>query len=406
MKQVIIGGINSILSATATEYNPVVGGYVWTTTADNKKQVVSAPGTLSNLLVELSAAPGNGNGYTLTLMKNGTPTDLAVTISGTDTTGLDTDSVAVVAGDIIQLRCVPSGTPATPIARWSVLFKGTNANESLILGLSKGSATATRYCPVMHARNASWTAEGDMYQIIPTPGKIMNLFVALSESPGASPCAYRFTLRKNGESTALVVTITGPDTTGNNAVNEIVVAAGDYVNLMIEPLNTPSAEPVVWFGFTFVADTDGESLLLGQSSVSPSTAITRYNHLVSTGYNTAWDATEADMYQGGQPMTLKKLYVKLSGAPNGGKSYLIGARVNGTTRLSVTIADAATTGSDLVNTWDVVNFDDLNMISTPSGTPTAIDVYWGLVGYIEPPPPPTIKPSGSIAAKMVAAGLI
>ncbi len=391
MKQVIIGGYNGPLSATATEYNSLTCGWDWTANVLEIKQVVSTPGTLSNLLIELSAAPGVGASYTITLMKNDIATGLAVTISGTDTTGLDTDSVAVVAGDIIYLRSTYSGAPATPTARWSVLFEGTNTKESLILGTNYASSFGTRYAPIMHGFDQCSASEDDVYQIIPTPGKIKNLYVALAYDPGTAPDAYRFTLRKNGGSTALTVTITADDTTGNNTVDEIVVAAGDYVDLMIERLNTPSAMGPAWVGFTFVADTDGESLLLGQSNDYPATDASEYNHLISTRWDVDWGATEANFYQGGQPMTLKKLYVMLSGSPGAGRSYLIGARVNGTTRIAVTIADAATTGNNVADTWDVANFDDLNMISIPSEPPeppALRKVFWGLVGYIAPAAPP------------------
>ena len=414
MKQVIVGGYFASIPKTLTGYNTVAGGFTWATAVENMKQAVSTPGTLSNLLIELSAAPGNGNSYTITLMINGAATGLAVTISGTDTTGLNAGSVAVVAGDVIQLRSTYSGTPASSKARWSILFEGTNANESLILGTTKTNTTAIRYSPIMHGDPSGGVLENFCYQIIPTSGKIKNLYVALDADPGDAPDAYRFTLRVNGANSddgagnPLQVTITADDTIGNDTAHEITVAVGDYVDLMIEPLDTPSAAPRVRFGFTFVTDTDGEFLLLGQSSDTPTTTQTEYNYLVSTTYPVAWITTESQRYQGGQPMTLKKLYVRLSNTPGIGKSYLIGVRVNGSTRIAVTIADAATTGNNVADTWDVANFDDLNMVSTPDGTPTAIMVYWGLVGFIAPPAPPysPATRSANMGSKMVAAGMI
>ncbi len=132
---------------------------------------------------------------------------------------------------------------------------------------------------------------------------------------------------------------------------------------------------------TFVADTDGESIILGQSSDAPSTAASEYNHLTSTAYTRAWSA-EASTYQGGQPTTLEKLYVKLSVAPGVGKSDLIGVRVTGSTVIAVTIAGTDTTGNNVADSQLLVNYDEVDTIFTPTDTPAATIVYWGVVGYI------------------------
>ena len=60
-EQGIIGGHNDPLNNAATEYNTIAGGSTWNATANNRRQVVSTPGTLKNLFVELSAAPGSRN---------------------------------------------------------------------------------------------------------------------------------------------------------------------------------------------------------------------------------------------------------------------------------------------------------------------------------------------------------
>ncbi len=407
MKQMIIGGYRDELDNSVTRYNTVAGGYTWdfAATADNRRQVVSTPGTLSNLYFELATAPGAGRSYTFTLMKGDNPTSLVVTISGTDTTGRDVDplhAVSVVAGDTINIRCVPSGTPTEAKARWSIIFEGSNANESLILGMALSYHMATRYAPVSHGANFNCATETETYQIIPTNGVIKNLYVALDIAPGGAN-AYRLTLRKNGESSALVVTITGDDKTGNNIADEIAVAPGDYINMMIEPLESP---PVVvcWWGFTFVADTDGESLILGQSAYSPPTEVTKYHALSSTQNDDFWVTTESTIYQGGQSgPTLKNLYVRLAGTASGDKVFKIRA-TGGDTGISVTISLYDTTGSDIINTYDVGDYDDLSFSCYLPG-PSVTWPVWGLVCYI-PPVAPTPAAGGSMASKLMAAKLM
>lgn len=390
MQQIIIGGYDDDLSMFESKYNSLAGGAWWDSAIDATEQCVSTPGTLKNLFIELSAAPGDGQSTTFTVMKNEVATALTVTVADTATTGSDVaHEVAVVAGDVICLRAT-TFPPHGATARWSIMFEGTNAKESLILGIGYCDELETRYNPISHGASESSATENETYQVIPTSGTIKNLYINLDEDAGAPPEGYRFTLRKNGVSTLLTVTVTANAKTGNDVAHEIAVVAGDYVDLMIEPLNNPSTSPAPWpaWGMTFVADTDGESLILGQSKDNPATGATEYHYLTTTNYNALmpWTATEADRYQGGQVTTLKKLYVKLSAAPGGGNSYQLQPRVNvGNSGISVTISNLDTTGNDVVNTDVLANFDDLAISCTPAGTPAAAMVYWGLVGYIEPP---------------------
>lgn len=404
MEQVIVGGYNNALSNAATEYNNLAGGYNWGSfgaMGDRYDQIVTTPGALSKLTVELSAAPGAGTSYTFTLMLNNVATALTTTIADANSTGQSAGSVNVVAGDRVCIQSTYAGAPGTPTARWSILFTGNTAKHSLILGRTGTDNGATVYSPLSQGREIDYATEAEVYQIIPTSGKIKNLYVSLSTDPGVAPDAYRFTLRVNGVSSTLTCTVVADDTTGNDTLHEVAVAAGDRVNLMMEPLNGPAAIPNMGFGMTFVADTDGESIILGSSSDTPSAAASEYHYLQCCFLSQAWTVTEGNHAQCGQVVTLKNLYVYLSVAPGAGKSYTIGVRVNGTTRLSVAIADANQTGSDLVNTWDVADYDNLNAISTPAGAPAASLVHWGLVGYIIPTGGGSIPYNvGAVAAAM------
>lgn len=383
MKQIIIGGYDA-LSNAATRFNTVSGGSTWSVSEDFRRQVVTASGKLKSFFVELSEAPGVGTSYTLTLMKQDVAQSLAVTISGTGTTGSDTvNEISVSPGDVISLRSTYSGSPTTPIARWSMVFEGDSAGQSLILGTGECFSDATHYVPIMHGYDWDADSEEEAYQVIPTPGTIKNLYVESASDVGwGATDGYSITLRRGGVSTTLTTTILYDDHIGNDTTHEIHVDAGDLVCLMVDPINAPN-DCALWFGMMFVPDTDGESLLLGQSSDPPSTSVVEYNQLVSTYFATAWSGTENLRFQGGQVMTLKKLYAALSVAPGVGKSYQIRPRVNGAdSGISVTISDNATSGNDVVNTKVVADFDDLGIACTPDGTPAAVMVYWGIVCYI------------------------
>lgn len=391
MEQVIIGGFDSSLNATTTEYNSLVGGYLWGTTQFNARKVVSTSGKIKNLRVKLvTGSPGAGKSYAFTLMLNGAPSALTLTISGGATSGADTThEVDVVAGDTVSLKCNPDNTPTVRWATWTLMFEGATEKESLILGGTGGATlenVATTYVALMGARSSPAIGEARHREVCPTSGKIKNLYVELSVDPGTALDAYRFTLRKNGANQALTVTITADDKTGNDTVNEITVAAGDVLTLMVEPLNTPSAEPAANWGMTFLADTDGESVNLAISSHDLSADSTVYQFLQPPDTD-LWGPENIHLNLG-QSCTLKNLYVLLSAAPGDGNSYTFTVRVAEVDgNLTVTITDAATTGNDVVNTDAIANDDYVGIKCVPANTPDTAYASWSVVGYIAPAAP-------------------
>jgi len=140
MEQVIIGGKNNDLHATNTEYNVLYGAVAWSTLT-GRRQVFPSSGNLTKFRVELAAAPGSGKSYTFTIVINGSPTDLTFAISNLDASGEITTDVAVSAGDLAQIKCVPDGTPTAVYARWSTVFEGTTAKESVLLGYTTQQGT-------------------------------------------------------------------------------------------------------------------------------------------------------------------------------------------------------------------------------------------------------------------------
>ncbi len=395
MEQVMSAGWLANLSPTATGYNSLTGGESWNATEFFPSRVVSTGGKIKNLRVKLNGTPGAGKEYAFTLMVEGSPTALTLTISDAETKDADTvNEVAVSAGQSVSSRCVPSGTPTARKATWTSMFESTTANESLILGGS-GTAldnTSIEYGQVMSSRILLSATENNFRQVIPTAGTIKNLYIKLNLDPGTSPDAYRFTLRlaNSGNSytltdTALTVTITANDTTGNDTANDVTVAAGDFITMKIEPLNTPSAIPSVIWGMTFVADTDGESIIIGGSLDDLHNTTTEYNSLTGAAYF-VWQADETLRYQLGQVCTLKKLYVLLSAVPDTGKKYTFTARIAGaSSNVVVEIADTATTGNSSALSDTVADDEYVNLMVVPTSTPDVADAYWGLVSFIAPP---------------------
>lgn len=376
--QLIIGGyITSPPTGATPTYNGLAGGYIWRYAAFDSQQLVSTPGTITTLEVRLSGSPGSGKSYTFTLMKNMVAQALEVVIADENTQGIDLAAIAVVAGDALVLRCTPSGTPTSRSVTWSSIFEGDNPNESLILGGGFIYGNRPSFTPLQQCVSDANPAELGAYEVIPTAGKIKNLYVALIADPGDSGDGYKFTLRKNGGNTTLTCTITDPNTTGSDTTHEVSVAAGDLVTLMSEGINTPISNDFN-SGLTFVADTTGEFIFLGYTDTSPTLDVVRYNYTSPGTMSTPWDATESNRYQGSlSGFTLKNLYTWISGTSSG--DYLLKVRKTGAdSGIAATVSAGVQVGYDIVHTYNTVDYEYLDMSVLASGTEQT--VHWGLVG--------------------------
>lgn len=66
----------------------------------------------AKLYIQLGTAPGSGNSYTYTLRNAGANTVLSCTVSGTNTTCNDSQTLSIAAGSLIDLQTVAGGTPS------------------------------------------------------------------------------------------------------------------------------------------------------------------------------------------------------------------------------------------------------------------------------------------------------
>jgi len=390
MEQVLFAGRYDALNTGTDEYSGLVADAEWHATEHQRCGVVSPPGKLKNLRVKLNDSPGEGKSYTFTVRVNGADSDdgegnpLQVIIADAATSGLDTThEITVSAGDKVCLECSPSGTPTARYARWSTMFEGDTANESMLLGAGYGVDWLTTYDSISSGKGSLSAAPKDNYQVVPMPGTIKNWYIELQEDPGTDPDAYRYTLVKNGDDTALVITITANATSGNNTSDEVAVSAGDYLYVKQEPLNSPSLSVAyaAW-GCTFLADTDGESLVLGVPKGDDLHATdTEYKELCSA--SNVWSATENQHYVLGQVCILRNLYVKLENAPGEGKSFTFTVRHSGSSSdITCIIADTDTIGNDTAHAYSVIDDDDMTLECAPSETPAVGNSAWGIVCFI------------------------
>ena len=386
--QVIVGGYSAASGAGMTNayFNCVQGGFTWNATETTRYQIMPTAGTFSKLYVKLSASPGSSKSWTITFRLNGASQSLAATVSESDTTANDTThSVSVVAGDLIDIQCTASNSPAAASAIWSFQFLGSTADETLCLGtMGTPNTSSASYMPLQnHDQSYAGLISNEAYTREPWPsdGTLKKMYVWLSASPGSSKY-WTFYLRLQGSNSALTVDITGSATTGNDTshtdVISIVGNASPYT--LINASITPSSLPAACYysiSFVFVPSSPGESVILSGQNGTVIAQASLYAMLSRGAYNTAWDATEANTVQLIQRCTLEKLCV-LDARYVGGNTWTVAVRVAGsTTGLTATTRPTGGAGWDLTDGAACANGDSVSLYcSAKANTPY---LSWGMV---------------------------
>ena len=239
------------------------------------------------------------------------------------------------------------------------------------------SNTAIRYAPLMGASDEAYDATETNESVPISPaGTLSKLYVIVQTAPGAGK-SRTFTLMLDGSTTALVVTISGTNTTGSDTTNSVSVTAGQNVSLKLEPTSTPASSNAHW-GVQFTGTTSNESALLGLGTGLDATSTLRiapHGASASVGSSNALGRTLKATAAG----TIKNLYVKLTTAPGAGTSRKFEVYKGGSaTALTVTISGTATTGNDTSNSFTVVADDNLVVVETPTTSPATSRGMTGL----------------------------
>ena len=387
-KQIILEG-STVVSSAGTKYWGLVGG-LGPKSTNNSNEVISAAGTIRNLKVIMLSAPGSGTSYQFNILKNGsaigTPT---VTISDTSTEGSDTSTnLSVSPGDDLVLQTISSGAVTTSYFKYTFEFEGTTAKETNLIGFFN-SATVTQGSNQYGCLNGSvgiQTIAARATQMVAGAGTMKNLYVILKAAPGAGE-SISVELYVNGVASGVITTISGTSTSGSDTSNTKTVSAGDYVYYEVVTSAGCNTSAVPRWGITWLANTDGESLVMGGNADRNNKTVIEYNNLNGSGIN--WNATEANAnvlgQANGNTVTISDLYVRLTDGAITSGDYTFTARKNGAAT-SLTAQITSRIANDTSNSFTIADGDLLALECLPStGTlPSAVRrVGWGALMTVE-----------------------
>lgn len=376
-----MGGHITALDQTNTIYLGLMGdaNFAHETTESTRNQIVSTSGTFKELRVELDGDPGAGNSYAFTVMKDGSPTSITCTISGTDTTCNDmVNTSAATANSLYSLRIVPTSTPDAQRIRFSIIFDGDTEAESILMGV--GIVFVGVDGTPIHGTVASYASNDRAETTMATSGTLKNFYITNNVGPGVG-VQYVYGTQVDNVTAAITCTIDNPDVACSDLTNTVSVVAGDLFQLRRTDGDLTTS-PIAPLGMTFLADTDGEFGIYAVQSSQGSQTDTQY-FPVSAG-NAAQQTTEAIAQQLAPAFTAKAMYVQLDGSPGAGNKHTYTLQVDGSpTALTCEVADAAETCNV---TADVVIAQDslIDYMYVPDSSPSVRRARIGLLGFIEP----------------------
>jgi len=366
-------------STSAVSYTSPMGTVGYSTTTTFKRCWSGSSGTLKNLYVEVTVDPENGGGtesWVFNVMVDDVASNLACTINeGSTTCNNVSDTISITAGEYFFLRATPSAAaPAATDVRTALTFDGDTAGESIQCGVIEDTSEGDNYHPT-HGRltvasDGGSLLEADAHYPMPTAGTFKNLYTQLQTAPSAGNTSF-FTLRVNGADTALVATCIATETECTDTSNTVAVVKGDLVNLQ-QAWTNAELGGLKTMGLTFLADTDGESIVPHSSHDKVSHTGLEYNaHGSSTQRN--WSATDTTGSFVSGATTFKLFRVKLSASPGSDGSYTFTLREDSggglsDTSIACTVTTNATTCED-VEDFTVTAGNHYNVKSAPGSTP-------------------------------------
>ncbi len=257
-----------------------------------------------------------------------------------------------------------------------LLLLCSKAEATQILIAHSGStqaASLTRYMSVQGVASSLYTTDGAASMVMPTDGVIDLLVVRLSGTAGSNRT---FTLYKNGSPTALTCVVAS--TTCSDAVNTVSYSAGDTISMEVVSIASGSTR-AQGFSLRFTPTVAKENILMYNSNAAN---FANGNFVPVLGSTTS-NATETNVAMI-MPETaqISKMYCRSDAAPGAGTSFIWTSRNNTANgNLVCTIADAATTGSDVVNADNIATAGDpyatvMSVAGAPAVTPFKVSYVY------------------------------
>jgi len=255
MRSILYGRSSTTLSADGTSYYAhLAGGETsWTTYSARRTRDMIMPfsGTLRRLTVVIDQPAGSSKTWQFYVTRNDV-NSMSVTFTGAGTSiGASVDSVAVIAGDKINFRCVSYSNPNIfTQCSWCVECEASTSLYSMLPGSCLPS-TVSGYNALMS--NHAPVSTDNEFLTMPAAGTITGMYTYASST--VSGGVVKLFMEKNGSDVYGCTLNAGTISTVNSSLL-IPVSQGDY--LTIRSIATTTIIPTINWTCIFRASIDGD----------------------------------------------------------------------------------------------------------------------------------------------------
>jgi hypothetical protein len=247
-------GAGSSLNQFLTNYIAPLGGSPYT--SGSSPIVVNAAGTVQQWAATFQFAAGAGQSWTGVLVKNGVPQDgtggtpnTTISISGASTTDVTSSafSLALAKLDTLEARFTPSGGP--PSGGWvtcMMAWQPTTTGDLLVAVSSPDALTGgstTEFLAPYGNRNWVSVESGSGGAALrggDTALTLQHLYVRLTSALTTGQ-SWTFTLRVNGASTPISITLGAGDQEGTYLpADSVSIGVGDYWDIRAVGSSAPT----------------------------------------------------------------------------------------------------------------------------------------------------------------------
>lgn len=249
----------------------------------------------------------------------------------------------------------------TPMFNVIQIANVTTSTRFYSCGSGSAVTSASSYAPVA--------------QPVAVAGTVHDAQVRLSAGPGAG-ITWTYTLVKNVTATAVVITVSGTNTTGSDNTHTVTFAPGDTCAWQASFSATPAASSFS-ISSIFTSTNPGESLIMGGISV-PSSSVNNFYSLPGNAANVAVEASSSNIVPTNG--VLDQLYVYGSSVIGAGKQWTISLVKNGVSSALTCVSGGATTAlcNDTTHSVSIAPTDTVSIEASPSGTPTGSMESWSM----------------------------
>lgn len=240
----------------------------------------------------------------------------------------------------------------------------------VILSGATGNITASTQFWILNATTAAQTTENTSFGGTPFNGQIGNFFVRLTIAPGVGSSRI-FTIHDNAASTSVACTITDSATSCNDSTHFFNYSAGDRLTVESDITNAPSTASFTMGAVSYPANPGDEMLVY--RATNPNTGSASYSIIGGDSfvYTTNQASSTEVIADSG---TADFYYTNFASSPAVTRSYAMALMDNGvTTAITCTVSNPSTTCNDIAHSASITSGDTLNISSTPTNAPAAIN---------------------------------